>query len=120
MTSSTVRFFGILEQELAPLLLVRVQPCHEARAGQSSASNATDIGDLGMSNEANVVVDPSLCIGAGLCEEVDPDVFELDDLGISQVIASNAPPLERVAKAIESCPSGAISWAKSAGPASDE
>ena len=35
------------------------------------------------------VVDESLCIGCGTCEELCPDVFEVGDDGFSHVIAAD-------------------------------
>jgi ferredoxin len=59
------------------------------------------------------VVDESLCIGCGTCEELCPDVFEVGDDGFSHVIA--ADPVAACEKAgccdqaAEECPVDAIS-----------
>lgn len=59
------------------------------------------------------VVDESLCIGCGTCEEICPDVFEVGDDGFSHVIA--ADPAQACAdagcceEAAEECPVDAIS-----------
>ncbi|WP_052669537.1 ferredoxin [Nitriliruptor alkaliphilus] len=53
-------------------------------------------------------VDRDRCIGAGQCEAVAPDAFEVNDDGFVEVIGD----LEggQVSDAVESCPSGALSW----------
>ena len=59
------------------------------------------------------VVDESLCIGCGSCEEICADVFEVGDDGFSHVIA--ADPVAACEKAgcceeaAEECPVDAIS-----------
>lgn len=59
------------------------------------------------------VVDETLCIGCGSCEEICPDVFEVGDDGLSHVIA--AAPEATCAdagcceEAAEECPVDAIS-----------
>ncbi|MDW7657200.1 MAG: ferredoxin [Bacillota bacterium] len=55
-------------------------------------------------------VDRDLCIGCGLCAEICPDVFEMDDESIAQVIVDVIPAdAEEAAKeAASSCPVDAI------------
>ena len=55
-------------------------------------------------------VDPDLCIGCGVCPNLAPDVFEMNDEGIAEVKVDTVPAeLEDVAKeAAEECPSEAI------------
>jgi ferredoxin len=57
------------------------------------------------------VVDPDLCIGCGLCEDICPEVFQLWDDGLAHVIAENPDPelLADIQDAIASCPVEAIS-----------
>ncbi|AAB91062.1 MULTISPECIES: ferredoxin [Archaeoglobus] len=54
------------------------------------------------------VVDRDLCIGCGTCEEICPEVFRLNDEGISEVIGS-CDSAECCEEAMESCPASAIS-----------
>lgn len=55
-------------------------------------------------------VNRELCIGCGLCAEICPDVFEMDDESIAQVIVAVIPgDAEEAAKeAAASCPVEAI------------
>jgi len=55
-------------------------------------------------------VDRELCIGCGLCAEICPDVFEMDDESIAQAIVAVIPAdAEEAAKeAASSCPVEAI------------
>lgn len=51
----------------------------------------------------------SNCIGCGLCVSICPEVFEIGDNGLSQVIHEVSESLERTAsQARESCPVNAI------------
>lgn len=57
------------------------------------------------------VVSRELCVGCGTCEEHCPEVFRLDDSGLSYVLAKS-PELElygAVRDCAELCPAGAIS-----------
>jgi len=56
------------------------------------------------------VVDETLCIGCGLCEEICPIVFELVD-GLAKVKVAEVPPEEEghCREAEDSCPVDAIS-----------
>lgn len=50
------------------------------------------------------------CIGCGLCTEICPDVFSLNEEGVSVAVEGDiAPELEKSAnEALESCPVSAI------------
>ena len=57
-------------------------------------------------------VDRDLCIGCGDCEDVCPDVFRVEEDGISRVIVDVVAPelWECVRDAAEGCPTEAISF----------
>ena len=52
-------------------------------------------------------VDKDLCSGCGTCEEICPEVFRLNDEGISEVIG-NCDGVDCCEEAAESCPEEAI------------
>ena len=56
-------------------------------------------------------VDRDSCIGCGLCEDICPKVFKLDDESISTVLVDLVPVEEEACtnQAAEECPVGAIS-----------
>jgi ferredoxin len=56
-----------------------------------------------------VEVDRDLCMGSGNCSYWAPEVFDLDDEGIAIVIADPSAHPERVALAVEGCPTAALS-----------
>lgn len=57
-----------------------------------------------------VAVDQELCIGGGICEMLEPEVFKLDDdIVISSVIGDGLLPRDRAAVAVDRCPGQAIS-----------
>ena len=49
------------------------------------------------------------CIGCGACVAIDPEHFDFDDEGRSNVISSENIESENLTNAIESCPTSAIS-----------
>lgn len=57
-----------------------------------------------------VIVNRDNCIGCGACESIEPNVFQLDDEGISKVIEENVESSneESINDAIDSCPTAAI------------
>lgn len=61
-----------------------------------------------------VVVNRDNCIGCGACEALCPEVFQIDDEGLSTVINNeiNEELNEKVTEAMESCPTSAITEAK--------
>ena len=56
-----------------------------------------------------VVVNRDNCIGCGACEALCPEVFQIDDEGLSTVISNENIDEAKVTEAIEGCPTGAIS-----------
>ena len=65
-----------------------------------------------------VKVNQEACIGCGACEAICPDVFVLNDEGLSEVIEEQKNKeleeeiKEQAQDAIDSCPTSAISEAK--------
>jgi len=53
-------------------------------------------------------VDRDLCIGSAMCVATAPDVFELDDEGLSQVVDQEAGDEESLRQAAEGCPVQAV------------
>lgn len=58
-----------------------------------------------------VVVDFDLCLATGGCAHQAPEVFELRDDGMLHVVNDNPPETmrEAVQRAVDYCPTGAIS-----------
>jgi len=56
------------------------------------------------------IIDPDLCIGDGVCEEICPEVFELRDDGLAYVIDDDPDPTlkPKIEEAIKECPTSAI------------
>ncbi len=61
-----------------------------------------------------VSVDRDACIGDGVCESLCPEVFKLDDEGISVVLKPEIDDslYDCVKQAVESCPAECISLEK--------
>ena len=58
-----------------------------------------------------VVVNQGNCIGCGACESICPDVFQINDEGLSSVIGKEedfTTHEEEIRDAVDSCPTGAI------------
>ncbi len=57
-----------------------------------------------------VKVNSDACIGCGACVSVSPDVFEINDDGLSQAKVAEVQDdkKQEVADAKDSCPTGAI------------
>lgn len=59
----------------------------------------------------NAKVDKSACISCGLCVEIQPDVFRMDDDGLAEAYQpATEPNRDSVQEAIDSCPTSAIAW----------
>ena len=58
------------------------------------------------------VVDLSECIRCGVCEEVCPEVFQMNDAGYIEVADRSSYPEDKVDEAIKNCPTSCISWEK--------
>jgi ferredoxin len=56
-------------------------------------------------------VDADTCIGCGLCPDICPEVFKLNDENIAEVIADPVPSeaSDAAKEACDSCPVNAIS-----------
>jgi ferredoxin len=57
------------------------------------------------------IVDRDGCIGCGLCAEICPEVFRMDDEGLAEVIVDEVPgdAKESAAEARDGCPVSVIS-----------
>lgn len=57
-----------------------------------------------------VKVNSDACIGCGACTAIAPDVFEINDEGISEAMVNEVmeDEVDNAKEAIESCPTGAI------------
>ncbi len=59
-----------------------------------------------------VHVDPDKCQGHNRCYSVSPDLFELDDLGMSSEVGTGLVPADLIGQArlaVDNCPEHAIS-----------
>jgi ferredoxin len=58
----------------------------------------------------NVFVDKDVCISCGLCVEMVPEVFKLDDEGVAEVFDSGGASEEKIQEAVDACPVSCIHW----------
>ena len=56
-----------------------------------------------------VVADREACVGAGQCELLAPEVFEVDDDGAVRVLQPEPDDDSAVRDAVQQCPTGALS-----------
>jgi ferredoxin len=56
------------------------------------------------------VVNQSECISCGVCTEICPGVFRLNDENISEVINPAGDSEEKIQEAIDNCPVQCIHW----------
>ena len=57
-----------------------------------------------------IFVDGEECIGCGLCEEIAPEVFKVNNEGVSQVIDPEGETENNIQEAIDECPVECIHW----------
>jgi ferredoxin len=57
-----------------------------------------------------VLVDPALCEAYGVCAQLAPDVFEVDDGDVMHLLQERPSEglREKVEQAVSSCPKGAL------------
>ena len=58
-------------------------------------------------------VNEDACIGCGACVSIDPEHFDFNDEGLSNIISNENIESEDVVNAIESCPTNAIKYVES-------
>lgn len=58
-----------------------------------------------------VYIDEDECIACGLCQDICPEVFKLDDdQMVAKVLKPQGGPEELIQEAIDSCPVTCIHW----------
>ncbi|MFH8342818.1 ferredoxin [Streptomyces sp. AM6-12] len=60
------------------------------------------------SGTLRLVVDPSRCVGAGMCALIAPEDFDQDEDGRVTLLRAAGAGDESVRRAADSCPSGAV------------
>ena len=55
-------------------------------------------------------IDREKCIGCGLCAEIAPQVFTLDDEGVSEILDLEGDEERQIQEAINECPVECINW----------
>ena len=55
-------------------------------------------------------VDQEECTGCGLCEEVCPEVFQMNEDDVSEVHDAEGTSEEKIQEAIDGCPVECIHW----------
>lgn len=56
------------------------------------------------------VIDLGECILCGICAEVSPSVFVLNEAGYMEVVSASAYPIASIDEAIKNCPVDCIAW----------
>lgn len=59
---------------------------------------------------AEAYVDQAVCIGCGLCVSLVPEVFRLNDEGVSEVHRQGGAVEAKIQEAMDSCPVNCIHW----------
>lgn len=57
-----------------------------------------------------VFVDQGVCIGCELCVTIVPEVFRLNDAGVSEAHHQSESSEARIQEAMDSCPVNCIHW----------
>lgn len=57
-----------------------------------------------------IKVNQDACIGCGACEQIDDELFKINDEGVSKEVSEEVSEdkVENAKEAIEACPTGAI------------
>jgi ferredoxin len=55
-------------------------------------------------------VDKNECISCGLCVEMVPEVFKLDDDDLAEVFDPEGASEDKIQEAVDSCPVSCIHW----------
>jgi len=56
------------------------------------------------------VINQEECTSCGLCSEICPEVFRLNDKDIAEAYNSQGASAEKIQEAMDSCPVQCISW----------
>lgn len=63
-----------------------------------------------MTQTRKPVIDLSDCILCGVCQDVCPEVFRLNDSGFIEILEMTHYPQPGVDEAIKNCPKDCIAW----------
>ncbi|MSM38852.1 MAG: ferredoxin [Geobacter sp.] len=55
-------------------------------------------------------VDQEVCISCGVCVEMVPEVFRMNDDNYAEVYDPAGAPEERIQEAMDACPANCIDW----------
>jgi ferredoxin len=55
-------------------------------------------------------VDKNECISCGLCVEMVPEVFKLDDEDLAEVFDPEGASEDKIQEAVDACPVSCIHW----------
>ena len=57
-----------------------------------------------------IKVNQDACIGCGACEQIDDELFKINDEGVSEEVSEEVSEdkVDNAKEAIETCPTGAI------------
>jgi ferredoxin len=58
--------------------------------------------------ELQITVDREKCSGEAICVDIAPEVFQLDEEGIAEVINPAGADRDIIIEAAQSCPQGAV------------